>query len=251
MRWPTKNLKHRTIFPGLISVLLIIVLTGFIHGYDSRHTSPPAKEEWIVVIDAGHGGKDPGTVGRKSREKDLTLALALKTGKYIEDKIPGVKVIYTRTTDTFVELYKRAEIANRAKADLFISIHINGLPDSRVRGAETYAMGIHMDDGNLQVAMKENAVITLEEDYSTRYQGYDPNSSESFITFSLIQNLYLEQSLNFASYIQNQFREKIGLRDRGVKQAGFLVLWQTTMPSVLVEAGFSSNAEEEKILVSE
>ena len=251
MRWQTKIHKHHTIFRGLISCLLLIMITCLTTTrLNAGDKSSPINEEWIVVIDAGHGGKDPGTVGRRTREKDLTLAIALKTGKYIQERIPGVKVIYTRTDDTFIEIYKRAEIANRAKADLFISIHINGLSDRRVRGAETYAMGIHMDEGNLQVAMKENAVITLEDDYTTRYQGYDPNSSESFIAFSLQQNLYLEQSLNFASYIQKQFSERIGLRDRGVKQAGFIVLWQTTMPSVLVEAGFSSNEEEEKLLMS-
>lgn len=229
-------------------IILFVIISVFATG---KTVAQSESKEWVVVIDAGHGGKDPGTVGRKSREKDLTLAIALKTGKYIEDNLPGVKVIYTRKNDTFVELYRRAEIANKAKADLFISIHINGLSDSRVRGSETYAMGIHKDEGNLQVAMKENAVITLEEDYSTRYQGYDPNSSESFITFTLMQNIYLEQSLSFASQLQSQFRERVGLHDRGVKQAGFIVLWQTTMPSVLVEAGFSSNPEEEKFLMSQ
>lgn len=251
MRWQTKNHKLYTRITGFVPALLpILLFCSFTILKKAPAAGLKVNEEWIVVIDAGHGGKDPGTIGRKSREKDLALAIALKTGKYIEEKIPGVKVIYTRTNDTFIELYKRAEIANKARADLFISIHINGLSDSRVKGAETYAMGIHMDEGNLEVAMKENAVITLEEDYSTRYQGYDPNSSESFIAFSLMQNLYLEQSLNFASHIQKQFRERIGLRDRGVKQAGFLVLWQTTMPSVLVEAGFSSNPDEEKFLIS-
>jgi N-acetylmuramoyl-L-alanine amidase len=211
----------------------------------------PNVKNWVVVIDAGHGGRDPGSIGRRSKEKDITLSLALKTGRYIEDKIDGVKVIYTREKDEFIELYKRAEIANKAKADLFISIHCNGLSDKRVRGSETFAMGIHKDAGNLEVAMAENSVITLEDDYTTRYQGYDPNSSESFIAFSLMQNIYLEQSLNFASFVQSQFRDRVGLRDRGVKQAGFIVLWQTTMPSVLVEAGFISNIEEEKFLTSE
>ena len=207
-------------------------------------------DEWVIVIDAGHGGRDPGSLGRNSKEKDIALTIALKTGKYIEDLIEGVKVIYTRKDDRFIELYKRAEIANKASADLFISIHCNGMPDRRIRGTETFAMGPHMDEGNLEVAMKENSVITLEDDYSTRYQGYDPNSAESFIAFTLVQNIYSEQSLNFASYVQNQFKERVGLRDRGVKQAGFLVLWQTTMPSVLVETGFISNADEEKFLMS-
>lgn len=205
----------------------------------------------MVVIDAGHGGKDPGAGGRKSKEKDITLAIALKTGKYIEELLGNVNVIYTRKEDKFVELYKRAEIANKAKADLFISIHCNGFRDISINGAETFVMGLHKDQGNLEVAMKENSVITLEEDYTTRYQGYDPNSSESFIIFSLMQNIYLEQSLNFANYIQDQFRSRVGRIDRGVKQAGLIVLWQTTMPSVLVETGFITNSQEELFLMSE
>jgi N-acetylmuramoyl-L-alanine amidase len=231
-------------------VLFILFIAPFlvVTGQDGSGSNG---DGWIVVIDPGHGGHDPGTVGRRSREKDIVLTIGLKTGKYIEELIPGVKVIYTRKTDVFVELDKRADIANKAKADLFISIHVNGISDSRIRGSETFAMGLHKNEGNLQVAMKENSVITLEEDYTTRYQGYDPNSSESYIAFSLMQNIYLEQSLYFASFIQKQFKERVGLRDRGVKQAGFLVLSLTTMPSVLVETGFSSNAEEERLLLSE
>jgi N-acetylmuramoyl-L-alanine amidase len=247
-----KNNKEYAI-SGLIiraGVLFILFLSPFlaVTGQDGNGSN---SDGWIVVIDPGHGGKDPGTVGRRSKEKDIVLAIALKTGNYIEELIPGVKVIYTRKTDVFVELDKRADIANKAKADLFISIHVNGISDNRIRGSETFAMGLHKNEGNLQVAMKENSVITLEEDYTTRYQGYDPNSSESYIAFSLMQNIYLEQSLYFASFIQKQFRERVGLRDRGVKQAGFVVLSLTTMPSVLVEAGFSSNAEEERLLLSE
>lgn len=252
MRSRIKNSKACTI-PAIIlytgfTLLLSICPFTLTSGQDNKGSN---SDGWIVVIDPGHGGKDPGTVGRHSKEKDIVLAIALKTGNYIEKLIPGVKVIYTRTTDIFVELDKRADIANKAKADLFISIHVNGVPDTRIRGSETFAMGLHKNEGNLQVAMKENSVITLEEDYTTKYQGYDPNSAESYIAFSLMQNIYLEQSLSFASFIQNQFRERVGLHDRGVKQAGFQVLSMTTMPSVLVETGFSSNAEEERILISE
>ncbi len=249
MEWQSKNIKDCTILSELRVTLLLLSVILVFPGLSASGQGD--NNEWVVVIDAGHGGKDPGTIGSKSREKDLALSIALKTGKYIEDMIPGVKVVYTRKSDVFVELYKRAEIANKEKANLFISIHINGINDSRIKGTETYAMGLHKDEGNLQVAMKENAVITLEEDYTTRYQGYDPNRSESFIAFSLVQNIYLEQSLDFASHIQDQFRERVGLADRGVKQAGFIVLWQTTMPSVLVEAGFISNASDEKFLMSE
>ncbi|MBS0010938.1 MAG: N-acetylmuramoyl-L-alanine amidase [Bacteroidales bacterium] len=243
-----KKYKHYTMFrPAFISLMmaLAIIFMPFFLFADE-----PLKNEWVVVIDAGHGGRDPGAEGRRSKEKDITLAIALKTGKYIEELIEDVKIIYTRTEDEFVELYKRAEIANKAQADLFISIHCNGFRDARINGSETFVMGIHKDQGNLEVAMKENAVITLEEDYTTRYQGYDPSSSESFIIFSVMQNIYLEQSLNFANYIQDQFRSRVGLGDRGVKQAGLIVLWQTTMPSVLVETGFITNSQEERFLMS-
>ncbi len=211
----------------------------------------PLNDEWVVVIDAGHGGKDPGTVGPKSREKNINLAVALKTGKYIKENLRDVKVIYTRDDDTFIELDERAHVANRNKADIFISIHSNWISDKRVTGAETFVLGQSKDDANLQVAMKENSVITFEKDYQTKYEGYDPNSVESFIIFSLMQNTYLKQSTEFASMIQNQFSERIGRKDRGVKQAGFIVLWKTTMPSVLVELGFVSNSEEERFLISE
>ncbi len=243
-----KNYKHHTIS---CAAFILFFTTGLFFGISFiTFADEPPENEWVVVIDAGHGGKDPGAEGRMSKEKDITLAIALKTGKYIEELIDNVKVIYTRKEDEFVELYKRAEIANKAKADLFISIHCNGFRDTRIKGSETFVMGIHKDQGNLEVAMKENSVITLEEDYTTRYQGYDPNSSESFIIFSLMQNIYLEQSLNFANYIQDQFRNRVGRADRGVKQAGLIVLWQTTMPSVLVEAGFLTNSQEERFLLS-
>jgi len=210
----------------------------------------PAENEWVVVIDAGHGGKDPGAVGARSKEKNINLAVALKAGKYISENLKDVKVIYTRNDDTFIGLAERAEVANRNKADIFISIHSNAMSDKRFTGAETYVLGQSMDDANLQVAMKENSVITFEQDYQTKYEGYDPNSVESFIIFSLMQNTYLKQSTEFATMIQDQFRDRVGRKDRGVRQAGFVVLWRTTMPSVLVELGFLSNPDEEKYLNS-
>ncbi|MCF8222143.1 MAG: N-acetylmuramoyl-L-alanine amidase [Bacteroidales bacterium] len=249
MRCKNKNYKHCTIFRMASFAALVSSLLISMPLYSFPDDPPP--REWIVVLDAGHGGKDPGARGSRSREKDITLAIALQTGKYINELLDGVKVIYTRDKDEFVELYKRAEIANKAEADLFISIHCNGFRDKRIIGSETFVMGLHKDKGNLEVAMKENSVITLEEDYTTRYQGYDPNSSESFIIFSLMQNIYLEQSLYFANFIQDQFRDRVGRIDRGVKQAGLIVLWQTTMPSVLVEAGFLTNSREERFLMSE
>ncbi|MFN2314192.1 MAG: N-acetylmuramoyl-L-alanine amidase, partial [Bacteroidales bacterium] len=210
----------------------------------------PEENEWVVVVDAGHGGRDPGAVGATSREKNINLAVALKAGKYISENLKDVKVIYTRKDDTFIGLAERAEVANRNKADIFISIHSNAISDKRFTGAETYVLGQSMDDANLQVAMKENAVITFEQDYQTKYEGYDPNSVESFIIFSLMQNTYLKQSTEFATMIQNQFRDRVGRKDRGVRQAGFVVLWRTTMPSVLIELGFISNPDEEKYLNS-
>lgn len=249
MKRRIKNYKHYTIINSAFKLVIIAGIL-FCSTYVSIADEPP-ENEWVVVIDAGHGGRDPGALGKRSKEKNITLAIALKTGSYIEELLNGVKVIYTRKEDEFVELYKRAEIANKAKADLFISIHCNGYDDIRINGSETFVMGLHKDQGNLEVAMKENSVITLEEDYTTRYQGYDPNSSESYIIFSLMQNIYLEQSLNFANYIQEQFRNRVGRIDRGVKQAGLIVLWQTTMPSVLVETGFLTNSQEERFLMSE
>jgi N-acetylmuramoyl-L-alanine amidase len=211
----------------------------------------PAEDEWVVVIDAGHGGRDPGAVGSRSREKNINLSVALKTGNYINKHLQDVKVVYTRDDDTFIGLAERAEIANRHKADLFISIHSNAMTDKRFTGAETYVLGQTMDEANLQVAMKENSVITFEKDYETKYEGFDPNSVESYIIFSLMQNTYLKQSTEFATLIQDQFRDRVGRRDRGVRQAGFQVLWRTTMPSVLVELGFVTNPDEEKFLLSE
>ena len=204
-----------------------------------------------VVIDAGHGGKDPGASGRNSMEKDIVLSIALKTGAYIEQYLPDVKVIYTRTTDKFVELHKRAQIANEAQADLFISIHCNANHSSRPYGAETYVMGLHKTEENLEVAQKENAAILKEEDYQQEYEGFNPESTEAYIIFSLFQNEFLNQSVEFASLLQDQFRERVGLRDRSVKQAGFLVLYRVTMPGVLVETGFLSNSKDERFLISE
>ncbi len=204
-----------------------------------------------VVIDAGHGGHDPGAVGKMSKEKDVTLSIALKTGKFIEENLPDVEVIYTRKTDVFVELYRRAKIANEAKADLFISIHCNANKSTTPYGAETYVMGLHKSEANLSVAQLENASILLEDDYHVKYEGFDPTSPEGYIFFSMLQNAFLDQSLGLASSVQQHFKDRVNLFDRGVKQAGFLVLYKTTMPSILIETGFISNAKEEKMLASD
>ncbi|HTX88251.1 MAG TPA: N-acetylmuramoyl-L-alanine amidase [Bacteroidales bacterium] len=204
-----------------------------------------------IVIDAGHGGKDPGTIGSQVQEKKITLAIALKLGKMIQDNLKGAEVIYTRSRDEFVELHERAEIANRNHADLFISIHCNANGSHSFHGAETYVMGLHRSEANLEIAKLENASILMEPDYSAKYQGFDPNSDESYIIFTLYQNAYLDQSTELAATIQDELKDRVGLNDRGVRQAGFLVLYKTTMPSVLVETGFLSNPEEEKFLMSE
>lgn len=211
-------------------------------------TTPKQK---IIVIDPGHGGKDSGAIGSKSKEKDIVLAISLKVGNYIEQNMPEVKVIYTRKTDIFIPLRERASIANKNNADLFISIHANSTKNTKAYGTETFVMGLQKTNQNLEVAKLENSVITYEDDYETSYEGFDPQSAESYIIFSLMQNAYLEQSLNLAAYIQKEFKQKAKRYDRGVKQAPFLVLWRTTMPSVLVETGFISNSKEEVYLMSE
>ena len=204
----------------------------------------------VIVIDPGHGGRDPGALGSMSREKDITLAIALKTGEYIQQNIKNVTVIYTRKDDSYVDLYDRPKIANKANADLFISIHANWEDSKKVVGAETYVMGHAKDQANLEVAMNENSVMLLEDDYSTKYEGFDPKSSESYIMFSLTQKVFQEQSTDLATKIQQQFRERVNRNDRDVKQAGFWVLYHTKMPSVLVETGFITSPEEEKYLNS-
>lgn len=203
-----------------------------------------------VVIDAGHGGHDSGCLGSDSKEKNIALSIALKLGKIIEERYPDIKVVYTRKTDVFVELRERADIANKKDADLFICIHCNS-GNKAAYGVETYVMGLHKTDDNLSVSKRENASILLEKDYKQNYDGYDPNSPESNIIFNLYQNLYMEKSLTFASKVQANVVENAGRYSRGVKQAGFLVLYKTAMPSVLIETGFLTNANDEKYLLSE
>ncbi|AMM51487.1 N-acetylmuramoyl-L-alanine amidase [Rufibacter sp. DG15C] len=211
----------------------------------------PAKRKEVkvrtVVIDAGHGGKDIGCNGKSAYEKHVALAVALKLGKQIEENNPDVKVVYTRKNDTFVELIDRAGIANKNHADLFISIHCNSGP-SAAFGTETYTMGLHTSNGNLAVAKRENSVILQEENYKENYGGFNPNSPQSHILFSLYQSAYIDNSLRFAQKVEKQFKSKLGRSSRGVKQAGFLVLWKSAMPSALIEIGFLTNPSEEKFL---
>jgi len=204
----------------------------------------------VVCIDAGHGGHDPGCHGVNSKEKHVALSIALKLGKHIEENFPDVKVVYTRKTDVYLKLWERAAIANKANADLFICIHANANDNKNALGTETYVMGLHKSEANLKVAKRENSSILLEEDYKAKYSDFDPNSPESYIVLTMRQNAFIDQSLNFAAKIQTQFTERVGRKNRGVKQAGFLVLHQTNMPSVLIETGFLTNKEEEKFLAS-
>lgn len=206
-----------------------------------------------VVIDPGHGGKDTGALGAISKEKDLNLTVALLTGDYIKKNFPDVKVIYTRERDVFVGLNERAMIANRNNADVFISIHCNStdVKGSTAIGAETFVLGEHKNAANLQVAKNENSAILYEEDASEQYGDFDLNSPEAYIALSLFQQEYLNQSLQLAANVQEQFSKRVGRKDRGVQQAGFLVLWKTAMPSILIELGFISNAAEERFLASE
>jgi N-acetylmuramoyl-L-alanine amidase len=211
-----------------------------------------AEKKFTLVIDAGHGGKDVGAVGRKAKEKTINLNVALAFGKLVEEKGPEVKVIYTRKTDKFLSLKERASIANRNHADLFVSIHTNAVARGRkVYGTETFTLGMARADENLEVAKRENSVITYEEDYAQTYAGFDPNSAESYIIFEFMQDRYMEQSVDLARCIQNQYTSHAGRQNKGVKQAGFLVLRETSMPSVLTELGFISTPEEEKYLNSE
>ncbi|MGM9758916.1 MAG: N-acetylmuramoyl-L-alanine amidase [Parabacteroides sp.] len=211
-----------------------------------------AGKSFTVVIDAGHGGKDPGAKGRIVNEKDINLAVALKLGQMIATYHNDVKVIYTRQTDKFIELDERAEIANKNKADLFISIHTNSLAkrNSAIKGTETYTLGLARNNENLDVAMRENSAILLEDNYQQRYEGFDPNSSESYIIFEFIQSKHVEQSVSFASEVQKSFTAA-KRQDRGVRQAGFLVLRKTSMPSVLIELGYITNSQEEQFLKSD
>lgn len=226
-------------------MLICLLICGATNPY------PSSRKVRVVVIDAGHGGSDPGCHGLKHFEKDVALSITLKVGKYIEENIKDVKVVYTRKTDVFVPLNEIASHANKNNADLFICIHCNAAVNKQVFGSETYVMGLHKTKGNLEVAKRENASILFEEDYKKKYEGFDPNSDEANIIFNMYQNAFLEQSLSYASKVQEEFRKNKNLTDKGVKQAGFLVLWKTSMPSVLIETGFLTNAEEEKYLGSQ
>ncbi len=206
---------------------------------------------FTVVIDAGHGGKDPGAVGAVILEKDLNLDIAKRVAKHIQSTYPDVKVLMTRSTDVYLTLQERADFVNKNHANLFICIHTNAAENKKMNGVETYVLGIHKMESNLDVAMRENSVITLEDDYQTKYQGFDPNSVESYIMFEFMQDQYIDKSLAFADLVQKQFVNTLQRYDRGVRQAGFWVLHKSACPSVLIELGFLSNKAEEQYLATE
>lgn len=238
-------MKLYRLYIFIIGILLAWIVS--IQGYAQAND-----QKFVVVIDAGHGGHDPGALGRISKEKNINLNVALKLGKLIEQNCPDTKVIYTRKKDVFIRLDRRAEIANNAKADLFISIHTNSVGKNRtVKGASTWTLGLAKSDENLEVAKRENAVILQESDHQTRYAGFNPNSSESYIIFEFMQDQYMSQSVHLASLVQKQFKQTCKRPDRGVHQAGFLVLKACAMPSILVELGFISSPEEENYLNTE
>lgn len=218
--------------------LCVLVMTAF-----------AANKRFTLVIDPGHGGHDAGALGAISKEKNINLAVALRFGKYVEQNLPEVRVIYTRTKDVFIPLNERANIANRANADLFISVHTNALPAGKIaRGFETYTLGMHRAKDNLDVAMRENSVISMEKDYQQRYQGFDPRSSESYIIFEFIQGKNMERSVDLARMIQRGVCDGANRPDKGVHQAGFLVLRETSMPGCLIELGFITTPDEERLL---
>ncbi len=224
----------------LLGIGLCLSLT--VNAQDARFT---------VVLDAGHGGHDPGAMGSMTREKDINLAVTLALGNLIEQNFKDVKVVYTRKTDWYLTLQERADVVNNNHADLFICVHTNSSPGAAAWGAESYTLGLAKTKSNLDVAMRENSVITLEENYKTKYHGFDPNSVDSYIMFEFMQDKYIDRSVDFASTIQKQFKTYCGRPDRGVRQAGFWVLHRSACPSVLVEVGFISNPAEERFLSSE
>ncbi|WP_299169646.1 N-acetylmuramoyl-L-alanine amidase [uncultured Bacteroides sp.] len=231
---------------------ILFIAVSLLLAFSSFPQTHAAETRFTVVIDAGHGGNDPGAIGRRGKEKNINLNVALKLGRLIRQNCPDTRVVYTRERDVFVPLHRRAEIANDAKADLFISIHTNSVASRNrsVSGTETYTLGLHRTQENLEVAKKENAVILIEDDYKQRYAGFNPNSSESYIIFEFLQDKNMAQSVSFATSVQKCFRNA-NRTDKGVHQAGFLVLRATSMPSVLIELGYITNPTEEAYLMSE
>lgn len=233
-----------------ITVVLALLFFALAPCFAQKTQQKPEDKPFVVVIDAGHGGHDPGALGAKGQEKDINLAIALELGKKIEATCPDVKVYYTRKTDVFVTLQGRADFVNKHKADLFICVHTNSAKNASAHGVETFTLGLNKSESNLDVAMRENSVMLLESDYKTKYQGFNPNSVESYIMFEFMQDQYVDRSVEFASLVQNDFVKNAKRNDRGVRQAAFWVLHKSACPSVLIEVGFITNSEEERFLLS-
>ncbi len=233
-----------------ILIISLFTFSFLFMGFQPTGERAPEFKLRTVVIDAGHGGRDPGALGSFSKEKDITLKVALQVGKYIEEYLPDVKVIYTRQSDVAVDLKERPNIANRNRADLFISIHCNAASNKSAYGTETFVMGTKNFEANFDIVKRENSVILLEDNYEENYEGFDPTSPESYIMFNIMQKAFLSNSLSLASKIEGDFTSRVNRHSRGVKQAPLYVLWTTSMPSVLVELGFISNANEERYLNS-
>jgi len=235
----------------LFQLFLTLFIVHSFYFVNAQNNSLGVKK---IVIDPGHGGKDPGTLGTgryKQAEKDVVLDVSILLGNYIKSEFPDVEVIYTRNSDVFIKLSERTRIANKAKADLFISVHCDAFREKSVYGSSTYVMGMHKNQSNLNVAIRENSSILMENDYEINYEGFNPSKPESYIALSMYQSNHISNSLILASKIQHQFKTRVNRKDRGVKQAGFLVLSRATMPSVLVELGFLTNYSEEDFLNSE
>lgn len=247
------EMKVKTnIIQGKRGVMIILALAAIFVGATTKPLKDP-KKTFTVVIDPGHGGKDPGNVGtgrHKRTEKDISLDVSLEVGRYIQENYPEVEVLYTRKTDIYPSLHERCNIANKANADLFISIHCNANDNREAYGTETFVMGLHKSEESLKTAMRENASIFLEENYEENYAGFDPKNPDTYIALSLRENIFLDQSLSIAKNVQDEFRVKVGRKDRGVKQAGYYVIAFTNMPSILIELGFLTNATEEDFLHS-
>lgn len=238
-------------FTAKKNLLRFLILVPFLFGgFIPNDTMMPAFRMKKIVLDAGHGGNDPGNIGSKAREKDINLAVTLLVGKYIKENMPDVEVIYTRRDDSFQTVKQRPNIANVNKADLFVSIHSNSAANKTAFGTETFVMGTKYAEANFDIVKKENSVILLEENYKEEYEGFDPTSPESYMMFNLMQKAYMGNSITLADQIESQFRDKVGRKSRGVKQGPFWVLWTPSMPSVLVELGFLSNTEEERFLMT-
>ncbi len=243
--WKRFHIRHR--WMGLWFLLLLVL--GFYSFAEEERPTP----QFVVVLDAGHGGKDPGNLGTgrlKKTEKDVTLDVVLKVGKMIQEKFPDVQVVYTRSGDSFPTLKDRVSVANKSKADVFISVHCNANANAGAYGSESFVMGLHKSEESLATAMRENASIFLEDNKGADYDGFDPNNPDTYIALSLRENVFLEHSADLAKNVQDIFRARLGRKDRGVKQAGYYVISFTNMPSILIELGFLTNAQEEDYLQS-